>query len=128
MAGGITRDEANVLLDCTMNGVAYPRASGSFVSLLTAAGSATAPGTEVTGGSYSRKGPIPFSINNGVASNSQAVNFTGLPAGTMVQTANWDASSNGNRRWWADLGTARTVAAGDTISFAVGAIQYSLGT
>ena len=126
MASGLFNTESARLLASSLNGTAYPLTTGSFVALLTSGSSGSTSGAEVSGGSYSRQGPSAFTINGNVATNASAVNFTGMPACTVTSQKTTDASTGGNNRWYGDLGAARTVAAGDTISFSPGSLAIQL--
>lgn len=107
-----------------------------YVALYTATPTdANASGTEVTGGTYSRKavttstgwssisGSGPHTI-----SNSGTIDWTTtLPACTLVAFAIYDASSAGNELFWGPLtGQPISVNAGDPTSFAAGALVINI--
>ena len=68
----------------------------------------------------------------GTAANKQIPNsateaFTNMPAGAVSHIHIYDAAATPRRAWYGTLTTARTLAAGDTLSFAAAAIAASLG-
>jgi len=93
---------------------------------VTATGSATAAGTEVTGGSYARQSVTFSAASAGSTSNSAAVSFTSMPAVTVTGIDIWGSEATPVRRWFGNLSASRTTASGDTLSFAAGAITASL--
>jgi hypothetical protein len=115
-ANGITDVEANRILDNSV-------ATGSTVDLVTTMGTATTAPTKVTGGSYAAQTPTWSAASARTKSNSATVNFTGLPAATVVGI---DVSNTTPARsWFIPLTTTKTVGAGDTLSFASAAISFS---
>jgi hypothetical protein len=96
--------------------------------LMTANGSDSAAGTEVTGGSYTRQSislGAPTGSNPTQVSNSALVRFDLLPACTIVGVEVWD--SNGTPfRWWWKGGLNRTVLAGDAVEFAIGELDFEM--
>jgi hypothetical protein len=105
-----------------------------LVRLMTANGTATANGTELTtGGSYTAAGT---GITTGPGANwaaasagSQATNAicsqTNMPAATIVGIELWDSTATKIRTEWGSM-TSKTTSAGDTLSFASGAISSAL--
>ena len=96
------------------------------VALVTAAGSDTAAGTEVTGGSYARQNLAVAAAVGGATSNSADLVFTGMPAATVVGVEIWDSAGTPVRLWYGALTASRTVAAGDELRLVAGALQLSL--
>lgn len=132
MAGSKSDFLENRILDHLLGGPDFNRPATIFLALSTAAYSDSATGSsmsEVSGGGYARVAVSNNTTNWPNASGSQKANgevFT-FPAAT----GNWgtvqsfyivDASSGGNCLYGADLTVARTIASGDTASFAVGSI------
>lgn len=115
-----------------------------YVALATTSGSDAACGTEVTGGNYARQ-PITASLANfagtqgagttvastgtsGATSNNAAVTWSSVTwSGTVVEYCVYSASTSGVLYWRAALTTSRTVASGDTVSFAIGAMTFTIG-
>lgn len=102
------------------------------VRLMTAVGSATANGTELTtSGGYTAGAGAPTvtmgaADTSGVSSSSTAVTVTNMPAATINGIETWDSSGTPIRQELGSLTTAKTTASGDTLSFAIGAITSTL--
>lgn len=97
--------------------------------LYTVAGSGTAAGTEVTGGSYAAQNAT-FAAQSGTtpATTSAAMNFTGMPAATVVELGFTD--SGGTPRYLGHSGSLtggnKTTNSGDTLSFASGQATFGV--
>lgn len=132
MAGSKSNYLENEVLNHVLGGPDFPRPGTIYLALSTSAYSDSATGSsmsEVTGGGYARVAVTNDATNWPNATGGQKDNgevFT-FPAAT----GNWgtvqsfyivDASSGGNILYGADLTVSRTIASGDTASFAVGAI------
>lgn len=123
----LVQTEANRLLDASFGTTAYTAPTAPMkLALVTTIGTATAAGTEVTGGSYARQTLAMTSASVASSSNSGVINFTNMPAATVVGVDVFDSAGTPRRAWFGSLTTNRTTAAGDTLSFAVGAIVASL--
>ena len=96
------------------------------VALVTANGSDTAAGTEVTGGSYARQSLSVAAASAGATSNSADLVFTGMPAATVVGVEVWDSAGTPVRLWYAALAVSRTVAAGDELRITAGSLTLAL--
>jgi hypothetical protein len=123
MPNNLVTAEADRLTNASLNGTAYTLPTTPMkLALDTTASSASAAGTEVTGGSYARQ-PIAFgtSAGTGVA-NTGVVAFPGMPPATTSHLDIYDSNASPRRGWWGALTAAKTTAAGDTLSFAIGAI------
>lgn len=96
------------------------------VALVTAAGSDTAAGTEVTGGSYARKNLTPATVTAKASSNSADLSWTGMPACTVVGVEVWDSAGTPVRWWYGALAANKTVAAGDEVRFTAGTLTFSI--
>lgn len=96
------------------------------VALVTAGGSDTVAGTEVTGGSYARQSLTVGAATSGATSNSADVVFTGMPATTVVGVEIWDSAGTPVRLWYGNLAASRTVAAGDEVRLVAGSLTLSL--
>lgn len=134
--GNIVTVEANNILNASVAGGTYTPAPTTPVNLalVTVIGTATTPGTEVSGGSYARVSTAAKwgSAAAGAITNSAGtLSFTGMPACTIVGIELWDSAGTPIRRWWGVLGTSGTpvtkvVNVGDTVSFATSSISISL--
>lgn len=123
----IDQTEAGALLAASLKSTAYTAPAGQFIALATSSPTATAAGTEVSGGSYARQAVTFGSVSAGACSNSGAVTFTNMPIATVTSIDIWSASTGTTRRlWYGALGASKTTASGDTLSFAIGAITASL--
>jgi len=96
------------------------------VALVTANGDDATAGTEVTGGSYTRQDLSVAAAVNGATSNSADLVWTGMPAATVVGVEIWDSAGSPVRLWYGPLSASRTVAAGDELRLAAGALSLSL--
>src|SRR5437763_11809360 len=125
----IVQVEANNILNGSLGtGTAFSAPTTPMkLALDTANGTATAAGTEVTGGSYARQ-TITFSAASaGATSNSTQINFTSMPAATVTDVEIYDSAATPVRKWFGALTTSKTTSAGDTISFSVSSVSATLG-
>jgi hypothetical protein len=119
---------ATILMDATVNGTTYPTWGNIFASLhsTTLALSETSAFTgEVTGGTYLRQDITAAwaAAANGAAANDVAVEFTLMPATTVYTFCIATSSSaGGTQLWQTTLTASKTLSAGDTLRFAVGAL------
>ena len=127
MAGSFT-DAAELLVLDWVHGVGTPTRPTTplNVYLLTAMGSDSAAGTEVTGGSYARKSVTLSAAASGATSNSADVVFASMPACTVVGVEIWDSSGTPVRLWSMTLTASKVVNAGDTFTLTTGSIALSL--
>ena len=125
----LTTAEANALLNASMVKTAYPNNTATKLGLVSVVGSATAAGTEVSGGSgpYARQA-CTFSggATSGAITNDATVTFTGMPAVTVAGFELWDSAATPNRKWFGNLTPSKALAAGDSITFPAGSIQLGL--
>lgn len=125
---------ANEVLTWMHGGSAPTALTGPIhVRIYTVIGSATAAGTEVaTGGGYTSGSGAPTVTWAAAATGSQAtnaaVNITNYPRAESVAAIEiWDSTGTPKRvEYGAISGGAKTMAAGDTLSFASGAITSAL--
>ncbi len=128
MANEMT-DQAELLVLDLINGVtsAAPVTAPLKLALLTAQGTDSAAGTEVTGGSYARQNITFGAASGGSASNTNSITFSGMPAASVVGFAIYDSSGTPKRLWEIPrTGGTQAVSAGDTVTVAVGAIVVSI--
>jgi hypothetical protein len=96
--------EANGLLDSSMAGTAYTAPTTPIkCRLMTANGSGTAAGTEVTGGSYVSQTATFAAASAGSKSTNANLTYTSMPAVTVVGVELWDSAGTPIRRWWGAL-------------------------
>lgn len=119
-----------LLLDFLMTTGTATRPTNWYVALYTSAPSDSGGGTEVSAGGYARQS-VSFnaaSSPGGTTSNSNEVSFTasGGDYGTVTHMGIFDASSSGNLLWHGALTASKTVADGDTLTFAAGNIDLTM--
>jgi hypothetical protein len=129
----LDQTRANETLTWMHGGAAPTALTGPIhVRLMTANGTSTANGTEVaTGGGYTSAAGAPTVTYGAAASGSQAsnaiVSVTNYPrVETVVGIEIWDSTGTPKRVEWGALAASKTMAAGDTLSFASGAITSAL--
>ena len=115
----------NKLLDHYNGTTSFTPTTPLKLRLYTVIGTATAAGTEVVGGSYAAQ-TITFNASSGgVATNAGTIDFTNMPACTVVAAEIYDSAGTPNRLWWGAV-TNRTLASGDTYEIAAGQLSLSL--
>lgn len=135
MPGSKSNYLENKVLDGVLGGPALPLSATVYLALSTALYDEAATGSamsEVAGGGYARVAATNDATSWPAAANSSKANGVGLthPAatadwGTVVSFYIVDAASGGNVLYGGDLTTSRTIATGDTASFAAGAITVT---
>ena len=126
MADNLPDTIENQLLDALVGTSAYTVTTPIKLALVTANGSDSAAGTEVTGGSYARQTIAFDAASSGSIANNAAISFTGMPACTVVGIEIYDSAGSPKRLAYGPLTASRTVTAGDTVQFASSAITLSL--
>jgi hypothetical protein len=127
VANNIVVAEANRLLDASLGTAVYTAPTGPMkLALETATGTNSAAGTEVTGGSYARQTITFAAASAGSASNSNAITFTAMPAATVTGVEIYDSNGTPRRAWVGALTASKTVAAGDSLSFAISSVTITL--
>lgn len=116
----------NQLLDALVGTSSYTVTTPIKLALMTANGSDSAAGTEVTGGSYARQTIAFDAASGGSIDNNAAISFTGMPSCTVVGIEIYDSAGSAKRLAYGPLTASRTVTSGDTVQFASGAITLSL--
>jgi len=99
--------------------------------LMTAIGTATAAGTELTtGGSYvAATGLSPATMaaaSAGSAVTSVALTQTNMPAATITAVELWDSAGTPLRKWFGALSSNKTCNLGDTFTIASGSLTAGL--
>ena len=120
----------NLLLNFLMTTGTATRPTQWFVALFSSAPNDAGGGTEISGNGYSRQSVSwdTASGTGGTTANSGAVSFTasGSGFGTVTHIGIFDASSSGNLLWHGAMDTAKSVASGDVLQFAAGAIDLTI--
>jgi hypothetical protein len=123
--------EANNLLNASSGQATFTAVSGGVGTQLvaltttTTPSTATAAGTEVSGGSYARKTITFAAASAGSITSNLALNYTSMPACTVGGVDEYDANGT-TRRWFGLLSASKTVNAGDTFSIASGSYTKTL--
>lgn len=129
--GNIVQAEANAVLAGSSGQAAYTNPTTPIkVALVTVIGTATAPGTKVTGGSYADQTATFAAPSAGSIATNVALTYTNMPAesgGGVVGVDEYDSAGTPVRRWFAPFTVAKTTNAGDTFTVASGAYSKTLG-
>jgi len=119
--------EVSRFLNASLNLTAYPLGTAPIkLALDTAVGNNTTVGTEVAPGAnaYARQSmALTTSSAGSNVTNSAVVSFVNMPPATTTSIELYDSATTPRRAWWGLLGAPKTTAAGDTLSFAVGAVS-----
>ena len=124
--------EAGAILAASSGQAAYTAPTTPVkVALTSTVGTATAAGTEVSGGSYARQtitfaAPVTSASPATIASNV-ALTYSNMPAVTVTGVDEYDSASTPVRRWTGALSANKTTNAGDTLTIASGSYTKSLG-
>ena len=116
----------NQLLDALVGTTAYSVTTPIKLALVTANGSDSAAGTEVTGGSYARQTITFGAASSGQIANNASVTFTSMPACTVVGIELYDSAGSPKRLAYGPLTNTRTVSSGDSVEFATSSVTLSL--
>ena len=116
----------NELLDALFGTAVFSVTTPVKVALMTANGNDSTPGTEVTGGGYARQNVTFSAAASGSTSNSAAVEFTNMPACTVVGIEIYDSAGTPKRLAFGALTASKTLSSGDTLRFASSTITMSL--
>ena len=126
MAGNITDTFENRMLDWSLGNSATAPTAPLKCRLMTANGSDSSAGTEVTGGSYTPQ-TVTFSASSGGAtSNTADLVFLGMPACTVVGVEVWDSAGSPVRIWYGALSVSKVVSVGDAFKIPAGSLALSL--
>ena len=116
------------ILDYVLTNTADWAPTTVYLALHTADPAEDGSGAEVSGGSYARQA-CAFDATHatgGNTANTSAESFTGMPACTVSHIGIWDHASAGNLLFYTAVDASKTVASGDTISVAAGAVTVTL--
>lgn len=138
MAGSFTDYLENELLDHVLSASTYTPPATLYFGLWTAAlfDSATGSTTgevSTSGTNYARAAVTNNTTNfaaasGGIKTNSTTISYStaSVSWGTVSYVGVTDAITGGNMLMWADLTTGKAIASGDTPSFSVGSLTFSL--
>ncbi|MEV1295771.1 hypothetical protein [Pseudonocardia sp. NPDC049635] len=123
--------EAQRLQNAKWGKATYPAPTTPImIRLVTANGSASAPGTEVANAGGSAYAPqnastaTPASAPNGVMTSNAAITFTNMPAATVVGLEEW--TSDPRRTTFGALAAPKTTALGDSLTIAAGQLTDTM--
>jgi hypothetical protein len=136
MAGQLTQYVENELLKISLGmastvlGTSAPtNIPGTWLALYTVSPTDTTAGTEVAGSGYARRAITWATPTAGSVANAADIVFnpTG-PWGTVTSFAACDSSGTGGGHalWFGDLQTIRTLVSGDTLTFFVGDLVFTM--
>lgn len=126
MADNLSNTAENRSLDWLMGSSTTAPTTPLKVALVTAAGDDATAGTEVTGGSYTRKTLTVGAASGGAVSNSADLDWTGMPACTVVGWEIWDSAGTPVRWWYGPLDASKTLASGDEFKLPAAALSLSI--
>jgi len=126
MAGNLSNYLENKLLDHFLGTTAFTMPAAVYIGLYSVSPTDAGGGTEVSGGSYARQSAAFTAAASGATSNSANIDFTGMPAVTVVAIGVHDAASAGNLLLWGTLTTNKTTDAGDTLRIATGDLDITI--
>jgi len=126
MAGNLSNYLENKLLDHFLGTTAFTMPAAVYIGLYSVSPTDAGGGTEISGGSYARQSAAFTAAASGATSNSANIDFTGMPAVTVVAIGVHDAASAGNLLLWGTLTTNKTTDAGDTLRIATGDLDITI--
>lgn len=126
MADNLTNTAENKMLDALVGTASYSANTPIKLALVTAAGSDSAAGTEVSGGSYARQTITFNAASSGSIASAATVSFTNMPTCTVVGIELWDSAGTPVRLAYGSLTSNKSLTSGDTLEFAAGSITLSL--
>lgn len=128
MPGSASDYLENKLIDHALGTASWSSPATVYVGLYTVAPSDAAGGTEVTGGSYARQTATFTAASSGSASNNSNIDFTNMPACTVVAVGIFNSSTpaSDDLLFWSTLATNRVLTAGDGVRVSTGALVVSL--
>lgn len=127
MADNLTDTVENQLLDALVGNASYTVTTPIKLALVTANGSDSAGGTEVTGGSYARQNISFDAASGGQIVSTGTISFGNMPTTTVVGIELWDSGGTPKRLAYGPLTASKALVAGDTLQFAAGSVTMTLG-
>lgn len=132
----------NKLIDFLFRGASFTAPANLYVALYTTAPTDSTAGTEVSGGNYSRQQLNPGASNwystqattdatstgtGGTTGNAAVIAWNSVTwTGTVTAVGVCDASSGGNVLFYKALASSKTIASGDSISFATNSLTVQI--
>lgn len=122
----LTDTAEDLLVDHVLGTSTFTVTTPIQVALMTANGSDSSAGTEVSGGTYARQDVTFAAASGGSASNDATITFPGMPDATVVGVELYDSSATPRRLAHAALAESRTVNAGDDAKFNPGELTFEM--
>jgi hypothetical protein len=118
----------NALINATLRNTSYTSPATVYVGLYTSDPTDANTGTEVSGGSYSRKSVTFGAPSNGASTNSAAVEFDQATAswGTIGWIGILDAATSGNLLYHTALDVSKPIDTGDIFKILTGNLSVTL--
>jgi hypothetical protein len=118
----------NALLNAILRNTSYTSPTTVYVALFTSDPTDEGTGTEVSGGSYTRKAITFGAPSNGVSSNNALVEFDQSTTswGTITHMGLYDASTSGNLLVYGALTTSKVIDLGTVFKFLTGSLSVTL--
>lgn len=109
----------NALANHTLRGVTYTPPNGWYIALFNVTPTSAGGGTEVTGGGYARQAVTFSAASAGESHNTLTINYPTPTTdwGDIPGVALFDALTAGHMLYFGELGTLKTVYAGDPLFF-----------
>ena len=126
MAGNLSNYLENKVLDHFLGTTAYTMPADVYLALYTAAPTDSSAGTEVSGGSYTRKAATFNAASSGSTTNDSDIDFNGMPTCTVVAIAVCDAITSGNILVYGPLTANKSLDAGDILRVSSGDLSISI--
>jgi hypothetical protein len=126
VADNLSNTAENRIMDWLFGNTTTAPTGALKVALVTAAGDDATAGTEVTGGSYVRKTLTVGAASGGTVANSADLDWTGMPACTVVGWEIWDSAGTPVRWWYGPLDVNKTLAAGDEFKLPAASLTQSI--
>jgi hypothetical protein len=116
------------LINATLRNTSYTSPATVYAALFTSDPTDAGSGSEVSGGSYTRKAITFGAPSNGASTNSAAVEFDQATGswGTITHFGIYDASTSGNLLYHGALTTSKTIDTGDVFKFSTSNISVTL--
>lgn len=116
------------LLDHVLRIGAYTQPSGLYVGLANESFADAGSGTELSGSNYSRKAVTFAAASGGSSASNAAVEFDAASGswGSVSHFGIFDAASSGNLLFHGAFSAAKTIASGDVLKIASGAITITM--
>lgn len=126
----LVQTHANNLIDASLGTATFTATVTPLkVRLVTTTSTALAAGVEVANAGGSSYAPqiITFAVAaTGSATNNVTLNFTNMPATTVLGVELWDSSGTPARKWFGALQGPKATSLGDTFQISSGALTAAL--